>query len=239
MFAESLLESGNVHPKGRGWATTLSVAIQSLLLAALVALPLFRPDGLPVQLKSVVAPIAYGAPELPPSPQPAGTRPSTNSSPLEEPRFIPANFPKGQTSRPGPETAPAPCFGPCLPLGPGAPNGVIGNVPLFIGAAPIVKPAAPIAPVRRSQIELGAVLQQARPVYPPIAQQIRLEGTVVLRALIGRDGRVTSVQVLSGHALFHESAKAAVAQWRYRPYILNGEPVEVETQITVNYRLAR
>lgn len=239
MFAESLLESGNAHPRGRGWATTLSLAIQSLLLAMLIAVPLFRPAALPVQLKSVTAPIAFGSPDVPPTPQPAGARASTTQSQLETPPFIPADIPTGRTSAPATEAPPVPCFGPCLPPGPGSTTGTVGSIPLFTGPAPVVKPPAPTAPRRVSVIDLGAVVRQVRPVYPPIAQQIRLEGTVVLRALIARDGRVTNVQVLSGHGLFHESARAAVTQWRYRPYILNGEPVEVETHITVNYRLAR
>lgn len=238
MFAESLLESGSARPKGRAWAATLSVTIQSLLLATLVALPLFRPDALPVQLRSVIAPIAYGSPEPLPATPEAGTQPSAHRSPMEEPRFIPSDPPSGNSRRPPAEATPAPCFGPCLPAGRGSPTGTVGSIPILTGFA-TVNPSAPAAPVKRSQMELGALVSQVQPVYPIIPQRIRLETTVVLRALIGRDGRVTSVQVLSGHALFHESAKTAVAQWRYRPYILNGQAVAVETQVTVNYRLAR
>lgn len=238
MFAESLLESGNAHPKGCGWATTLSLVLQSALVALLAAMPMLRPDALPLQLRSASAPIAWGAPEAPPTPEPAGRRPTPNNdSRFFQPREILAGPPRDPG--PTPEAAGPPCPGACTQLPPGSRIGVPGAPMIFTSAPPPVKPPTPPALRRVSVIDLGAVVHQVRPVYPPIAQQIRLEGTVVLRALIARDGRVTNVQVLSGHGLFHESAKAAVTQWRYRPYILNGEPVEVETQITVNYRLAR
>jgi TonB family protein len=88
-------------------------------------------------------------------------------------------------------------------------------------------------------MQLGNVISQTRPIYPPMAIQTRQEGTVILRAVIDRSGQITSVQVLGGPALLQRAAKEAVQQWRYRPYILNGQPIEVETQITVNFILTK
>jgi protein TonB len=82
-------------------------------------------------------------------------------------------------------------------------------------------------------------VRRVEPKYPPLARQTRLEGTVRLRAIVGTDGRVREVEMLSGHALLAQAAMDAVLQWRYRPTLLNGRPVDVETQITVVFVLNR
>jgi len=76
-----------------------------------------------------------------------------------------------------------------------------------------------------------------QPNYPPLARQARIQGTVELRAIISKMGTIENLNVVSGHALLVTSAVEAVKQWRYRPYLLNGEPIEVETEITVNFIL--
>jgi protein TonB len=76
-----------------------------------------------------------------------------------------------------------------------------------------------------------------QPVYPPLARSARIQGSVVLEALIGRDGTMQNLKLISGHPMLVPAAIDAVSQWRYRPYILNGDPIEVETQITVNFVL--
>lgn len=83
----------------------------------------------------------------------------------------------------------------------------------------------------------GLLLHKVTPMYPPAARMKRVTGTVVLAAIIAKDGRVKNLKVVSGPKELTESAIGAVQQWRYRPYLLEGEPVEVETQITVNYQL--
>jgi periplasmic protein TonB len=77
-----------------------------------------------------------------------------------------------------------------------------------------------------------------QPVYPPIARNVHVQGAVVLAALIGKDGTIENLRLMSGHPMLVPAAMAAVSQWRYRPYILNGEAIEVETQITVNFILS-
>ncbi len=76
------------------------------------------------------------------------------------------------------------------------------------------------------------------PTYPPLARTARIQGAVILQAMIGKSGTIENLRLLSGHPMLAPAAIEAVRQWRYRPYILNGEPVEVETQITVNFSLA-
>lgn len=106
---------------------------------------------------------------------------------------------------------------------------------------PEPEPPPPPEPkvVRISQMEPAALLEQVLPAYPQIARQMRLEGTVVLRARIGTDGRVRFVEVERGHPLLAQAAREAVLAWRYRPTRLNGQPVEVETRVVVNFQLQR
>jgi protein TonB len=84
----------------------------------------------------------------------------------------------------------------------------------------------------------GDLVHKVLPVYPPLARSARIQGQVLLQALISKQGVIENLKVISGHPMLVPAAKDAVRQWRYRPYVLNNEPVEVETQITVNFTLA-
>jgi len=84
----------------------------------------------------------------------------------------------------------------------------------------------------------GGVIHKVQPLYPPLARQARIQGAVELRAIIGKTGMIENLNVLGGHAMLVKAAVDAVRQWRYRPHMLNGEPVEVETEITVNFVLS-
>jgi protein TonB len=83
----------------------------------------------------------------------------------------------------------------------------------------------------------GSLIRKVQPTYPPLAKSARIHGPVVLFAVISRSGTIDNLQVLSGHPMLVQAAIDAVQQWRYRPYILNQEPIEVETQITINFVL--
>ncbi|MFZ0936326.1 MAG: energy transducer TonB, partial [Bryobacteraceae bacterium] len=117
-------------------------------------------------------------------------------------------------------------------------GGIIGSVP---SAAP--PPPPPPKPVTPQRIRVGGNVQRAnliteiKPVYPPLAKQARISGTVELSAIIGKDGRVQDLKVVRGHPLLVQSALDAVRRWVYRPTLLNGEPVEVSTTIDVNFTL--
>jgi protein TonB len=84
----------------------------------------------------------------------------------------------------------------------------------------------------------GNLIFRVQPQYPALARQARIQGVVVLFAMISREGKIENLRVVSGHPLLLKSAIDAVLQWRYRPYYLNNEPVEVETQVTVNFTLS-
>jgi len=83
----------------------------------------------------------------------------------------------------------------------------------------------------------GSLIRRVEPVYPPMARAARIQGPVVLAAVISKDGTIENLRTLSGHPMLVSAAISAVSQWRYKPYILNDEAIEVDTQITVNFVL--
>ena len=130
------------------------------------------------------------------------------------------------------------------PLGFGDPDGLVPSAGLFGNDRPAPPPPPRDSePRHTTRIDTPSSIQEAKlivriePVYPAIAKQARLEGVVVLRAVIARDGSMQSLEVLSGNPLFIRSALDAITRWHYHPTLLNGEPVEVETLITVTYKL--
>jgi protein TonB len=123
-------------------------------------------------------------------------------------------------------------------------GGIIGSVPSAAPPPPPVKKEEP-KPATPQRIKVGGNVQQARlvrqprPVYPPLAKQARIQGVVKLSAIISKDGTVQHLEVISGHPLLVPAALEAVKQWVYQPTLLNGEPVEVQTQIDVNFTLSQ
>jgi protein TonB len=126
-----------------------------------------------------------------------------------------------------------------LPQGDGRPDGVISifadNSARML--ATLRPPPVHTKPIIVSYMSEGLLIRKVTPAYPQIAMVARQQGTVLLHAIIGRDGTIQQLQAVSGPPLLIKAAMDAVAQWRYRPYVLNGQPVEVDTQITVNFKL--
>jgi TonB family protein len=120
---------------------------------------------------------------------------------------------------------------------PGVVGGVLGGI---ISSTPAAVPKSGTS--QRVEVSAGVsqglLVRQVTPDYPPLARQARIQGTVVLGAVIGRDGSIQSLHLVSGHPMLAPSAIDAVKQWKYKPYFLNGETVEVETTINVNFTLA-
>jgi periplasmic protein TonB len=110
------------------------------------------------------------------------------------------------------------------------------------GTAPVLASTTAPAPKRTrvpARIAEANLVYDVAPKYPPEAGRARIEGTVVLMAVIGKDGTVRDVRVESGLPLLAQAAIEAVKQWRYRPYLLNGQPVEIDSQITINFNLSK
>ncbi len=120
----------------------------------------------------------------------------------------------------------------------GSMGGVIGGIIGATSTTAVPKVATPQR-VRVSQgVSEGLLVHQVKPAYPPLARQARIQGSVVLQAAIGKDGSIQNLRLISGHPMLAPAAIEAVKLWKYRPYFLNGEPVEVDTQITVNFTLS-
>ncbi len=116
-------------------------------------------------------------------------------------------------------------------------GGVIGGI---ISSTPVAVPK--VATPQRVRVSAGVtsglLIRRVQPVYPPLARQARIQGQVLLRAQIGKDGSIQNLQLISGHPMLVQSALDAVKQWKYKPYLLNGEPVEVDTEVQVNFTLS-
>jgi len=110
---------------------------------------------------------------------------------------------------------------------------ISGTHPVMPVAPPPAKPM-----FRSSNLLEGMLIHRVQPSYPPLARSARIQGPVELAAIISREGRIEHLQLISGHPMLVPAALDAVSQWRYRPYVLNGEAIEVETRITVNFILA-
>ncbi len=120
----------------------------------------------------------------------------------------------------------------------GIPDGAPGSVVNILRSAAPAVPKLAVQKLRVSSgVAEGMLIHQVKPQYPAAAKLARIEGRVMLQAVIGKDGDVQNLRVISGHPLLTSAALDAVKQWRYKPYYLNGEPVEVETQIVVNFLL--
>jgi protein TonB len=132
--------------------------------------------------------------------------------------------------------APAASFGVAGMEGMGSSGGVIGSV---FGTAPVpkVKAEAPKKIAISSGVATGLLLQKVQPIYPAIAKAARVSGTVVLQATISKSGTIENLRVVSGPAMLQQAAMDAVRNWRYKPYLLNGDPVEVDTQVNVIFSL--
>ena len=243
MFEDSLMESGGRLKSKRGTTTVISFVLQILLIGVLVLLPLIFTEALPRQqlMTFLVAP-----PPPPPPPPPPAAAPvvvkkiqsELDNGQLRTPTAIPKKIQMIKEDEPPPSTGVAGVVG-GVPGGVpgGSMGGVLGGV---LSSTPVAIPkAATPQRVRVSQgVSQGLLIHKVQPSYPPLARQARIQGTVVLQALIGKDGAIQNLHVVSGHPMLTGAALDAVKQWRYKPYYLNGEPVEVETTINVNFTLA-
>jgi protein TonB len=120
-------------------------------------------------------------------------------------------------------------------------GGVIGGAPSLVAPPPPPPPPPPKPPQRvrvGGNVQQANLIRQIKPPYPPLARQARIQGQVVLEAIISKQGSVENLRVISGHPLLIQSALDAVKQWKYKPTLLNGEPVEVVTTVTVNFNLS-
>jgi len=242
MFADSLLETSWDQRSRRSWITFTSFGLQSVVIGLLLLIPLLTTVGLPSS-RILQPPTSFGAPPPPPARtierlhRTTVAQSNLVNNVLITPPSIPPRVAAINEVEPPPQVS--------YNTGPGVPGstgdsgggGVLNGSGNASTAVP-PPPAPAIRTFRTSRILEGSLIRRVQPVYPPLAKSWRVQGAVVLTALIGKEGTIENLRLISGHPMLVPAAIAAVSQWRYKPYILNGEVIEVETQITVNFILS-
>jgi len=241
MFEDSLIESGNRLKTKRGRTTAFAVVLQVGIIIIMILIPLMFTEALP---KAMTMTFLAAPPPPPPPPPPAApvkvikvVETDVVNNQLRTPTKIPKKVEMIKE-----EEAPPPQAGVVGGVPGGVPGGSMGGVMgSIIGSTPTAIPK--VATPQRIRVSAGVTqglkIKNVNPVYPQMAKIARVQGPVVLAAIIGKDGSIQNLHVIStASPLLNQAAMDAVKEWRYRPYILNGEPVEVDTQITVNFTLS-
>ena len=221
----------------------IAYIFEAILVGVLVLVPLIYTEALPkAQLMTfLVAP----PPPPPPPPPPAAAavriiRRVTAEDIMRAPTVIPKTV-REIKDEPEPQTQAVGVVG-GVPGGlpGGSAGGVIGGIigGVLSSAPPPPKPTTPKRIRLGGQVEAARLIFAPKPEYPPLAKMARIQGSVRLEAIISKDGTIQDLKVVSGHPLLVKSAIEAVSRWRYQPTLLNGEPVEVVTEVDVNFTLA-
>jgi protein TonB len=241
MFEDMVVSSPHPAKTNKPWTVVVSMVAQMIFLAILILIPLIYTEALP---KTMMATMLTAPPPPPPPPPPPAPTQVVHVKPqvhlmdagkLVQPKVIPKDI--KIIKEDAPDVNAGMQGGVPGGVAGGSMGGVIGGVIGGMGGAP--PPPKPTA----SRIRQGGAVQAAllvnkvQPVYPPLARQTRISGTVRLHALISKTGQVEQLEVISGHPLLVRAAMDAVQQWRYKPTLLNGEPVEVDTTIDVIFSL--
>lgn len=240
MFADSLLETSWAQRTRRSWTTLTSFGVEAAAIGLLLLLPALRTVGLPAT-RTVSTPITLGRRNS----EPIASGPRTPTVGMQrnftDVRFVqPGRIPT-ISSMAADDPSSHPSSGselgsPGVALFSGAGSGLPSS--LIGGTRPILPvAAAPSHVIRTSSMLEGNLIRRVEPVYPKLAITARIQGSVTLAAVISKVGTIENLQALSGPPMLVPAAIDAVSKWRYRPYILNSEPIEVETRITVNFVL--
>lgn len=237
MFEDSTFEStGRIKTRSRRWMFA-AFTLNGSILVALVLLPLVYPGALPRHFMTSLL-VAPEVPKPPTPPEPAHLQPAR-----------PHNFSEFDQGRlTAPPTIPREPLAPAAPELPFVPEGLgAGNGPGVPGAdgtrafnnppAVVVHKPSPSTVRLPSHLVESTLIYKTIPQYPAIAKATHTEGTVVLQAMISKTGTIEGLHVISGPAMLQQAAIDAVKTWRYRPYLLNDQPVEVETTINVIFKL--
>jgi protein TonB len=264
-FFDDLLDSSTRRDKEGKRTLTLpvSIAIHGVILFAVLVVPYVRYNELPEPALGTVRAFFVESAAAPPPPPPppaapkaamAAPRISKPKPVIQEPEFrapieVPKEIPRDEgvaSAASALDSTPAAgvAGGELGGVEGGVPGGVAGGVPGgvvggVLGGVPKEPPPPPDKPVRvGGQIKAPRKVRDQAPAYPEVAKQARVEGVVVLEAVISPEGRVTEVKVLRGSPLLDDAAVNAVKSWAYTPTLLNGVPVPVVMTVTVSFKLS-
>ena len=221
----------------RGKTLVASLSIEAVVIAGVLLWPLATLGVLTPQLTLTPLPPYHGEHNSRPAPphQTEHHRLAPRNA-TDRPLFQPPEIPSRLADNAEPEPPGVETYGDLT----GQPD-TPAEIPGGSETGPVIQIARPAPAGKPRMVSLGvmdaSLIHRVQPEYPPMAKLMRLSGTVVLRAVIGTDGEVRQIEVLSGNPILAEAARAAVREWRYRPTLLDGQAVEVETQVTVNFVL--
>jgi periplasmic protein TonB len=240
MFEDCILESSPRWRTHQKWTTLASSALQAAALTVLILVPVLRPDALPrlASNTGLVPPQPFGQPaQERVTSRPPGRSAVIVRSPgaLVAPVHVPTQILPGDDGTLPPSDTGGVGTGTEVGTHDGVPGGILNEV---LRRPPTVPAATPLRRIVISVLSEGNLVRRVDPVYPSLAKAAGVQGDVILQAVIARDGSIEQLQSVSGHPMLVPAALDAVRQWRYRPYLLNGQPVEVETQITVRFILS-
>ncbi len=245
MFEEMVISSPNPKKTNKPWTVVLSMVFQSAFLGILILIPLIYTEALP---KNMMSTMLIAPPPPPPPPPPPAVAQVVHVKPqahlmdagkLMAPKVIPKEV-KIIKEDAEPDMSAGMSGGVPGGVAGGSMGGVLGGVIGGMGGAPPPPRPHATGPVRvGGNVQAARIINRIQPVYPPLARQTRISGTVRLHAIIGKDGTIQQLEVMNGHPLLQQSALDAVRQWRYQPTLLNGEPVEVDTTIDVIFSLSQ
>jgi protein TonB len=238
MFEDSLMESGGRIKTNQKWTGLVSTIVQLALVGFLVLLPLIFTEALP---KGQLTTWLVAPPPPPPPPPPAAPKiehVQRVSEIVDGALRAPTKIPK-QVKMIQEDEAPPPSTGVVGGVVGGVPGGSAGGVigGIISSNVPPPKVATPQKVRISSGVAEGNKIHDVQPTYPQMARIAHIQGDVVLQATISKTGSIENLRAVSGHPILIQAALDAVRQWKYKPYILNGEPVEVETQVTVKFHM--
>ena len=238
MFEDSLMESGGRIKTNQKWTGLISTLVQLGLVGFLVLLPLIFTEALP---KGQLTTWLVAPPPPPPPPPPAAPQiqhVQKVSEIVDGSLRTPTKIPK-VVKMIEEDAAPAPSAGVVGGVVGGVPGGSAGGVigGIIGSAAPPPKVATPQKLRVSSGVAEGLKIHDVTPTYPQMARIAHIQGDVLLQATISKSGVIENLHGVQGHPILIQAAMDAVKQWKYKPYILNGEPVEVETTIKVQFHM--
>jgi periplasmic protein TonB len=241
MFDEMVVSSPNPKKTNKPWTVILSMVFQTAFLAVLILIPLIYTEALP---KTMMATLLVAPPPPPPPPPPpiaqiVHVKPQVHlmdAGKLVAPKVIPKDIKIIKEDAPDMSSM-GMQGGVVGGVAGGQMGGVIGGVIGGVGGAPPPPKPTQTRIRQGGNVTAAKLMNKVQPQYPPLARQTRISGTVRLHAIIGKNGQVEQLEVMSGHPLLVQAALDAVKQWRYQPTQLNGEPVEVDTTIDVIFSL--
>jgi protein TonB len=252
MFEQTFVEG--VGKTNKPWTVLVAFIGEIIFIGVAVIIPMIYFDVLP---KTTLTSFLVAPPPPPPPPPPPAAAPPVkvvkiiprqfDAGKLMQPKVIPKNIAEiKEDELPPPSSGVGGVVGGIAGgVGGGAPGGILGGI---IGSVPSAAPPPPPPKVEKKEVQrirVGGNVQQAKlikhpmPIYPALAKQARIQGVVHLQAVIAKDGTIQELHAIGGHPLLIPAALEAVKQWVYQPTLLNGEPVEVVTQIDVNFTLSQ